>query len=224
MAFYTDKHSVFRVNREGAISGTGLTQFGHAMKELDIKLLYANTPQAKDRVERSNRVLQDRLVKQLRLLEISTMEKANAYLPEFIEDYNKRFSVSATNPENAHRPLLDSHDLESIFTIKQDRRLSKNLILQYKNTLYEIVSDRQSYTLRHAKVTVSENDSGSVRIFYKGKELKYTIHDSQEKQGIIVDSKHLNQKVESLIKKTKNIPSKYHPWRKNSGRIPIFSQ
>ena len=93
-----------------------------------------------------------------------------------------------------------------------------------KNTLYQIVSDRQSYTLRHAKVTVSENDIGSVRIFYKGKELKYTIHNFQEKQGIIVDSKHLNQEIESIINKTTNIPSKPHPWRKNSGRRPVFSQ
>jgi len=224
LSFYTDKHSVFRVNREGALSGTGLTQFGHAMKRLDIKLLYANTPQAKGRVERSNRVLQDRLVKQLRLLDISTMEQANAYLPTFIEDYNKRFSVAAKNPENAHRPLLDSHDLERIFTIKNERCLSKNLTLQYKNTLYQIVSDRQSYTLRHTQVTVSENDVGNVRIFYKDKELKYSTHDFQEKQGIIVDSKHLNQEFESIIKKPKNIPAKHHPCRKISGRRPVFSQ
>jgi hypothetical protein len=71
---------------------------------------------------------------------------------------------------------------------------------------------------------VSENDVGNVRIFYKGKELKYAIHDFQEKQGIVVDAKLLNQEFESIIKKPKNIPSKHHPWRKRSGRRPVFSQ
>ena len=117
-----------------------------------------------------------------------------------------------------------SHDLERIFTIKNERCLSKNLTLQYKNTLYQIVSDRQSYTLRHAQVTVSENDVGNVRIFYKDKELKYTIHDFQEKQGIIVDSKHLNQEVDSIIKQPRNIPAKCHPLRKTSRRRPVFIQ
>ena len=71
---------------------------------------------------------------------------------------------------------------------------------------------------------MSENDVGNVRIFYKGRELKYTIHDFQEKQGIVVDSKHLNQECESIIKKPKNIPEKHHPWRKRSGRRPVCSQ
>ena len=66
LAFYSDKHGVFRVNKNGALSGTGITQFGRAMKELDIRMIFANSPQAKGRVERSNRVLQDRLVKELR--------------------------------------------------------------------------------------------------------------------------------------------------------------
>ncbi len=143
-----------RVNKQGALSGTGLTQFGRAMKQLDIKLIYANTPQAKGRVERSNRVLQDRLVKELRLLNISTIEEANAFLPTFIEEYNHRFAVTPQNPINAHKPLLKTHDLEQIFIIKQERHLSKNLTLQYKNIVYQVISDRQSYALRGTKVLV----------------------------------------------------------------------
>jgi len=140
LAFYSDKHGVFRVNKQGALSGTGRTQFGRAMKQLDIKLIYANTPQAKGRVERSNRVLQDRLVKELRLLNISTIEEANAFSPTFIEEYNRRFAVIPQNSTNAHRPLLKTHDLEQIFTIKEERHLSKNLTIQYKNVIYQISS------------------------------------------------------------------------------------
>jgi len=222
LAFYSDKHSVFKVNRQGALSGTGLTQFGHAMKQLDIELIYANSPQAKGRVERSNRVLQDRLVKEMRLMNISTKDEANAFLPSFVEDYNKRFSVKARDPENAHRPLLETHNLEKIFTIKNSRSLSKNLTLQYKNDLYQVISNRESYCLRKAKVTVTENDTGEIRLFYKDKELKYTMHDFQEKQGITIDSKLLNQELDTLLKKPKKTPSKQHPWRKRPGRRPIF--
>jgi len=155
------------VNKKEALSGSGVTQFGRAMEELDIKLIYANSPQAKGRVERSNRVLQDRLVKELRLQNISTIEEANAFLPTFIEEYNRRFAVDAQNPANAHRELLKTQNLDQIFTIKEKQHLSKNLTLQYKNTIYQIISDRQSYALRGAKVIVSEDKDGEIRLLSK---------------------------------------------------------
>ena len=225
IAFYSDKHVVFRMNKQDALSGTGITQFGMAMKLLDIKLIYANTPQAKGRVERSNRILQDRLVKELRLQNISTIEEANAYLPTFIKEYNKRFAVIPQDPSNAHRPLLKTHDLEQIFTIKQERYLSKNLTLQYKNVVYQIISDRQSYALRKAKVLVIENKKKEVRIFYKNNELKYTLYHFQEKQGDIVAAKLINPQWEQLIQPTEKrryAPPKNHPWKRTS-RGPIFT-
>lgn len=136
-AFYPDKHGVFRVNREGVLSGTGLTQFGRAMQELDIKLICANTPQAKGRVERRHKDLQDRLIKAMRLQKICTIEEANAFLPSFIEDFNRRFAKAPQDPTNAHRPLLASHSLDRIFSLKETRQLSKNLTLQYKNITYQ---------------------------------------------------------------------------------------
>jgi len=219
LAFYSDKHGVFRVNKQGALSGTGLTQFGRAMKQLDIKLIYANTPQAKGRVERSNRVLQDRLVKELRLQNISTIEEANTFLPTFIEEYNRRFAVTAQNPTNAHRPLLKTHDLEQIFTIKQERHLSKNLTLQYKNVIYQIISDRQSYALRGTKVIVTENEREEVRIFYKDSELDYSLYHLQDKQGEIVDAKQINPEWERFLKKEEKqqyVPARNHPWRRSA--------
>lgn len=222
LAFYSDKHGVFRVNKNGALSGTGITQFGRAMKELDIKLIYANSPQAKGRVERSNRVLQDRLVKELRLRNISTIEEANAFLPTFIEDYNHRFAVIPQNPTNAHRPLLKTHDLEQIFTIKQERHLSKNLTLQHHNVIYQIVSDRQSYVLRSAKVIISENREGEIRIFYKNGELDYCIHHLQEKQGKVIEAKLLEAEWESVVKepeKKKYIPNRNHPWKRSARKL-----
>jgi hypothetical protein len=92
VAFYSDKHSIFRVSNENAASGDGMTQFGRALSELNIGILCANTSQAKGRVERAHETLQDRLVKELRLAGISTIDAANAFLPAFIAHYNARFS------------------------------------------------------------------------------------------------------------------------------------
>ena len=114
LGYYSDKHGVFRVNRPNSLAETNLTQFGRALKQLDIKLICANTPQAKGRVERANKTLQDRLVKELRLRNISTMEEANEYLPSFIKDYNKRFSKPAKSPLNAHR-IIKGFNLDRIF-------------------------------------------------------------------------------------------------------------
>src|SRR6266496_3796962 len=124
-------NGIFRVNLPSASSGDALTQFGRAMQELDIQIICANTPQAKGRVERVNQTLQDRLVKELRLQRISTAERANAYTPEFMADFNRRFSLPPANPEDAHRPLLTSHHVEHIFTVQTPRTVTQNLTLQY---------------------------------------------------------------------------------------------
>lgn len=217
LVLYSDKHVVFRVNKEGSLSGTGLTQFGRAMEELGIKIIYANSPQAKGRVERSNRILQDRLVKELRLRNISTIEEANAFLPTFIEDYNHRFAVIPKSSANAHRPLLQTHDLDQIFTIQQTRHLSKNLTLQYKNVTYQIISDKQSYVLRGMKVMVCENREGQIRILNKSKEMRYATYHVQQKQGETVESKLINSEWEKITQeptKKKHKPNQYHPWKR----------
>jgi len=102
---YTDKHGIFRVNIPNAGSGDNLTQFGRAMQSLEIPILCANTPQAKGRVERVNLTLQDRLVKEMRLRNISTKQHGNAYLPEFMADFNLRFAVQPRSSLDAHRPV-----------------------------------------------------------------------------------------------------------------------
>jgi hypothetical protein len=95
VAFYSDKHSIFRVSNENAVSGNGMTQFGRALSELNIGILCANTSQAKGRVERAHHTLQDRLVKELRLARISTIAAANAFLPSFVANYNVERQVVA---------------------------------------------------------------------------------------------------------------------------------
>lgn len=122
---YVDKHSVFRVNtnnnKSSALTDSkGLTQFGRAMEELNIEVIFANSAQAKGRVERVNLTLQDRLVKELRLEGISTIEKGNEYLPTFMKEFNKKFSVEPKSKVNAHRPLLKEDK------VRRDTMLKRN--------------------------------------------------------------------------------------------------
>jgi len=164
VAFYSDKHSIFRLTNATATSGSGLTQFGRAMTELDIEIICANSPQAKGRVERVNQTLQDRLVKELRLQGLSDQERANAYLPEFIADFNRRFSVPPTDPEEAHRPLLPTHNLARVFTLQTSRTISHNLTLQHHKVVYQLQQPSGSRAFRGARVLVLEDAHGHITL------------------------------------------------------------
>lgn len=212
VAFYSDKHGVFRVNQPGAGVADAVTQFGRAMQELKIQILCANSPQAKGRVERANQTLQDRLVKEMRLRDISNMEQGNAYLPEFIADFNQRFCVPARSQHDAHRPLTRLDNLVQILTWQETRVISKNLTIQFKKVVYQIQTDRPSYALRNAQVTVCEDAAGSITIVYKTKSLKFTVFHKQEHQAEIVDTKNLDRILQNQIEPRKPAPN--HPWRK----------
>ncbi len=219
LAFYSDKYGVFRINKRNLLDPEALTQFGRAMQELDIKIICANSPQAKGRVERANQTLQDRLVKEMRLRDISDMAAGNTYLEEVRADFNRRFGRPPRQAGDAHRPLLPKDELGRILTVQEERTLSKNLTLQYARKLYQIQTTRPSYALRHAKVMVCENWQGAVTILYKGKPLPYQIYQEQARQATEVPSKlvdvALGQRKTKRTKKHKAyIPPEDHHWRK----------
>lgn len=217
LAFYSDKFGVFRVNMPNPLSGTGLTQFGRALKELDIELICAHSPQAKGRVERANQTLQDRLTKELRLRGISSLEQANAYLPEFIAAYNARFAVAPRVAESAHRSLGKGEDLERILTLCERRTLSKNLTLSYNNVIYQIKTNRAAYTMRGAHVEVREKSNGEITIEYKQRALEYTIYGEQEQQqGKVIEAKLLQlaaARAAARPKQKRGPVPMTHPWR-----------
>jgi len=216
-AFYSDKFSVFRVNLPNALTGTGLTQFGRAMKELGIELICAHSPQAKGRVERANQTLQDRLVKELRLRSICSIAEANAYLPEFIKDFNSRFSVEPRSDEDAHRPLAADEDLDRLLALCERRTLSKNLTISYDNVIYQIETKRAAYTMRGAHVEVRETSAGVITIEYKGRALAYRIHREQErKQARVASTKALDStpvRAPGRRARKRYHPPMSHPWR-----------
>lgn len=125
LAFYTDRLNVFRINndKEG-YRKQGLTQVGRALKELEIELICANSPQAKGRVERLFNTLQDRLIKELRLRQISSMKEGNIYLEEYIKEHNDFFAVPAAKPENMHRCITEE-EIKKPFATKKKERFRK---------------------------------------------------------------------------------------------------
>ena len=193
VAFYSDKHGVFRVNHPGALGGDGMTQFGRALHALNIDIICANSSPAKGRVERAHKTLQDRLVKELRLAGAASLAQGNALLPGFIADYNVRFAKLPANSKDLHRPLRDGDDLEDAFAWKEERTLSQALTLQYDKVLFIVEPSEQAKTAIGKRVTVVDYPDGRLSIRYRGVELAYRTFDKiqQVDQGAITDNKRL---------------------------------
>jgi transposase len=193
VAFYSDKHGVFRVNHPGALGGDGMTQFGRALHALNIDIICANSSPAKGRVERAHKTLQDRLVKELRLAGAASLAQGNALLPGFIADYNVRFAKLPANSKDLHRPLRDGDDLEDAFAWKEERTLSQALTLQYDKVLFIVEPSEQAKTAIGKRVTVVDYPDGRLSIRYRGVELAYRTFDKirQVDQGAIADNKRL---------------------------------
>jgi transposase len=211
-AFYSDKHGIFHINHPNATSGDGMTDFGRAMNELGIEIICANTPQAKGRVERANKTLQDRLTKELRLHNISSPEEANKWLPEFMEDYNNRFATTPRSDLDFHTPLSTSDNLDHILCRKETRLLSKNLTFQYHKTIYQIHVDRPTYAMRNTVVTVLEKPNLEVIVLYKNQPINFDVYYQQQKQAEVVPSKSIDQAMLNASKA--HPPAPDHPWRK----------
>lgn len=194
-AFYSDKASVFRVNRKNATGGDGHTQFARAMYELCIEAICANSSQAKGRVERAHLTLQDRLIKELRLRGISTMDEANAFVPHYIADHNARFAKPPKSDHDAHRLMRDDEDLDAIFTWREPRCVSQNLTIQYDKVLYLIEDSEATRSLAGQYIDVFQYPDGRIALRAQGHPLPllYTIYDrlSEVDQGAIVENKRL---------------------------------
>jgi len=200
VATYSDRHGIFRVNQTEAKTGNGFTQFGRALNTLDIESIHARTPQAKGRVERANKTLQDRLVKEMRLQKINTIEEANIYLPEFMEQYNQRFSKAAKNKQDAHKKVLHkSREIDLILSLHSKRKLSNNLELSYQKTTYQI--HEKEHRLKQTKVTVCDFFSNEIVILHEGKEIAYQVFNKGVPVSELTDEKTVNSRVDNAIRK-----------------------
>lgn len=195
VAFYSDKHSVFRVNKKEARSGHGMTQFGRALSELNVEILCANSSQAKGRVERANRTLQDRLVKELRLAGISGMEAGNAFLPGFMARHNLRFAQAPVRPENLHRPVnLPASRLADILCVRDQRQVGASLVVHYERRKFILDDSAHARSAIGRYVETYAWPDRPFEIRWKGLSLPYRIFDPAQQRvthAAITENKRL---------------------------------
>lgn len=206
ISFYSDKHQIFKVNNKKHFTGKEITHFGSVLKNLDIDLICANSPQAKGRVERANGVLQDRLIKEMRLENISSIEEGNIFLKKYLQKHNAKFSKIPLCSEDAHRTLKE--DLDAIFAKKKQRKLSKDLTFNYDGILYQINPLIATYSMKHSVITVIDN-RGDITIDYKGQKLDYKKYAEIEYQATVIDKKSIDAWINKKPKKIR----RNHPWR-----------
>ena len=217
VAYYSDRYGVFRVNRRDREGEP--TQFVRALGTLDIESIHAGSPQAKGRVERANRTLQDRLVKEMRLRGIAGIEAGNAYLPAFMADYNRRFAVSPRNPADAHRAVLhDERELDLILCEQHARKVTRNLSISFEGRTYQVTGHGKGYRLRGAAVTVCKGFDGGVTVLRDGRELPVRLLADGEDPLPVEDGKSVRQRVDRAKAEQQSRPAwkpaPDHPWRR----------
>jgi hypothetical protein len=215
VAIYLDKFSTYKVNHKNAVDNAEmLTQFGRAMQELDVRVICANSPEAKGRIERLFGTLQDRLVKEMRLRSIKTRDDANRYLAEeYLLEHNTRFMVAPKQEGDAHRPLTDElrKKLSSIFSIQSKRRVNNDFTIQFKSRWFQLNATQDTTVYKGDTVTIEDRLDGSLHIRSRETYLAYTELPERPKR--------IKVKVVALTKeKPRWVPPVDHPWRKAAAR------
>jgi len=174
-SIYLDNHTTYKSSKKLSIEDElkneiALSQFERAAEELGINIIHANSPQAKGRVERLFRTFQDRLVKDLRLEGIKTIDGANDHLKRFLPKYAKRFSVKAHAADDLHRPIPDGTDLDRILCVRTPRTLRNDFTVAYNRTLYQVLDN-----VRAKRLVVEEYVNGSMKIWHKDSSLRFKV-------------------------------------------------
>jgi len=212
-SIYVDRKNIFASpekapSRIEDASNEDLTQFARACKELGIKIILARSPQAKGRIERSNGVYQNRLVKELRLKGINRFEAANKllYQAEFQDKLNRKFAVAPRDPVDYHRSAK-GYDLPSIFCIQQQRSITKDWIVRFENNYYQL-KRMTRYGPASGKVKVKRYLNGELHFVYRGKDIPYQLLSERPAAS---PKKKVSWQPKKLKKKW--VPPKDHPWR-----------
>lgn len=207
VSVYVDKHTTYKSPAKPSIEDEinetkPMSQFERALKELGVDVIHANSPQAKGRIERLFNTFQDRVVKEMRLKGISSIEEANKFLQEYLPGYNKRFSVSPKKEDNFHREIPQGLNLDGILCIKTERTLRNDYTISHNSTLYQMLEKTSA-----KKVQIEERINGTMAITYEGSRLRFRkITERPEKAQ--------NKPLILILKKRKpNIPAMNHPWR-----------
>ena len=206
LAVYADKHTTYQSPApptvDDQLAGVKPTsQFGRALGELAVELIPAHSPQAKGRVERLFKTVQDRLVKELRLAEVSTLEAANRFLERYLPIYNRRFAVRPAQAADLHRPRPAHRELDRMLCLKTIRCLRKDFTIAYQGGLYQIHE-----TIRAPHVLVEEHVDGTLRITHQGRSLGFHAITSRLVKIAAVTPVHPPRRPVT--------PRPDHPWRR----------
>jgi hypothetical protein len=169
LGVYTDRDSIFHVERSPSNGISPITQFGRALRELGITHVIAHSPEAKGRVERANGTFQDRLVAELRLAEASSISEANSVLWDFLPRFNQRFGVPAAQSGQVYRPISLEMDLEGILCVKERRRVARDNTVQYRQRNLQLFPDADKVSYAGAYVEIQERLDGRTLACYQGK-------------------------------------------------------
>lgn len=200
LAFYSDRHGIFRINAKDADSGDGLTALNRVTERLGIEQICATTPQAKGRVERANQTLQDRLIKEMRLAGIADMAAAQAFLPGFMARHNKRFAVEPRDPADAHKPWTEGiAGLDAALAEHEPRTLSKALTFSAGGAVHCIKTREAGIAFRGAKVTVRHYLDGRMDVLFKNRVLPYTTVRKLPRASAIEDDKTIDARLDDII-------------------------
>ncbi|MGH7799938.1 MAG: hypothetical protein ACREOW_04820, partial [Thermodesulfobacteriota bacterium] len=168
------------------------TQIQSALNELGVRLIIAGSPQAKGRVERLFETFQDRLLKELRLYKLSKIVEANNYLHKsFLPKFNKRFSIPPEDRETAWRVVPKEVNLESVFSIKEQRTVMADNTISFRNRIFQILPDKYRISFAKARVVVEKRLDGSIKIRYKDQYLNFKEISSGETKKIKTNTLHL---------------------------------
>ena len=206
LAVYADKHTTYQSPApptvDDQLAGVKPTsQFGRALGELAVELIPAHSPQAKGRVERLFKTFQDRVIKEMRLADVSTLDAANQFLTGYLPIYNQRFAVQPAQAADLHRPRPTHRELNRILCLKTTRCLRKDFTIAYQGELYQIHE-----TVRAPHVLVEEHVDGTLRITHQGRRLGFHVITSRPVKA--VEAKKVYQPRRPLT------PRPDHPWRR----------
>jgi hypothetical protein len=179
-----------------------MSQFEQRVAELGIAVIHANSPQAKGRVERLFKTLQDRLVREMRLAGIASVAEANAFLQRYLPQYNRRFRKPAAAPADLHRPAPSSRELDRMLCLKEERTVKNDFTIAHYGTLYQLDQATRAKT-----VTVAARLDGTLHITSHGQELRY-------RAIALRPTKEAPEPPRVLHAKKPGIPPGDHPWRR----------
>lgn len=224
ISIYSDRHTIFRSPKDGKLSieeqlqgkQINLTQFGRAMSELGVRVIFAKSPQAKGRIEKLWDTLQSRLPIEFKIRGITTMQAANAFLhDEYIDEFNELFSVEPEDPQSAFRQLDDDVDLNAILCVKEKRVVSDGSGFSYGGQYYQLIKDGKKVSILHkTKITVLDNHKSDLRVIYNNE-----IYETE-----LLAERPRRKSVEKRNNKTNNRvpvrPADDHPWRMPKQKAP----